>query len=204
MFFFFVVWVGIGAVVGLIISAAAQPSAQAASPRTADIVAGMVIAGLLALAGIAFSLRSGARLVLSVSGAHPADPHQYAELAPHRRGAGDRRRPAQAGRLRHRRPLPQRLRHRHEPRPRRHHRHDGTAGDHEPRGARGSHRPRDEPHQELRRAPAAHRQHPHRHGRTPGQRGVALGVLRCGAGAGTRARSWSSCSPPGCSSGWSR
>jgi len=77
---FFAVWVGIGAVIGLIISAMAQPSGSASSPRTGDIVAGMVIAGLVALAGIAFSLRSGARLVLSVSGAHPADPHQYAEL----------------------------------------------------------------------------------------------------------------------------
>jgi len=80
VFLFFAVWVGIGAVVGLIISAMAQPSSSGASPQTADIVAGMAIAGLLALAGIAFSLRSGARLVLSVSGAHPADPHQYAEL----------------------------------------------------------------------------------------------------------------------------
>jgi heat shock protein HtpX len=41
---------------------------------------GIVIAAQLALGAIAFSLRSGAGFVLSVSGAHPADPHQYAQL----------------------------------------------------------------------------------------------------------------------------
>lgn len=77
---FFAVWVGIGALVGLIVAAMARSPSAAASPRTTDVLVGMVIAGLLALAGIAFSLRSGARLVLSVSGAHPADPAQYAQF----------------------------------------------------------------------------------------------------------------------------
>ncbi len=77
---FFVVWVGIGALIGFAVAATAAHPYGAVSPRTADIVTGVVIAGLLALIGIAFSLRSGARLVLSVSGAHPADPHQYAQF----------------------------------------------------------------------------------------------------------------------------
>jgi len=77
---FFAVWVGIGAVCGLIVAAMTQPAPGTVSHQAADVVVGMVIAGLLALAGIAFSLRSGARLVLSVSGAHPADPRRYATL----------------------------------------------------------------------------------------------------------------------------
>jgi heat shock protein HtpX len=48
-------------------------------PRV-DIVAGAVVAGVLALVAIAFSIRSGADLVLAVSGAHPADPSRYAQL----------------------------------------------------------------------------------------------------------------------------
>ncbi|MGZ4140773.1 MAG: M48 family metallopeptidase, partial [Actinomycetota bacterium] len=44
------------------------------------IVAGIVIADLFALASTLFALTSGARLVLAVSGARPADPQQYAQL----------------------------------------------------------------------------------------------------------------------------
>jgi heat shock protein HtpX len=77
---FFVVWSGVGAVVGALVASMAQPSFGAARPWTADVVGGIVIAALLALVGIAFSLRSGAQFVLSVSGAQPADPHQYAQL----------------------------------------------------------------------------------------------------------------------------
>jgi heat shock protein HtpX len=76
---FFLVWVGIGALVGLAV-AATSTSTAGSSRQAPDILTGVVIAGLLALAGIAYSVRSGARLVLSVSGAHPADPHQYAQL----------------------------------------------------------------------------------------------------------------------------
>jgi heat shock protein HtpX len=77
---FFLFWVGIGAVVGLIVAATGNPSTTASSGGTSDVLVGMVIAGVLALAGIGFSLLSGANLVLSVSGAHPADPDQYAQL----------------------------------------------------------------------------------------------------------------------------
>jgi heat shock protein HtpX len=77
---FFVVWVGIGALIGYIAAAAATRTPGTSAPTANDIITGVVIAALLALGGIAFSLRSGARLVLSVSGAHPADPHKYAQL----------------------------------------------------------------------------------------------------------------------------
>ena len=44
------------------------------------VAAGVAIAGILALIGIAYSVTAGARLVLSVSGAHPADPVQHRRL----------------------------------------------------------------------------------------------------------------------------
>jgi heat shock protein HtpX len=70
---FFVVWLGIGAVLGLILgSGQSQPGGA--------IAAGMVITGLLALGGILFSVSSGAGLVLAISGAKPADPVQYKQL----------------------------------------------------------------------------------------------------------------------------
>jgi heat shock protein HtpX len=91
---FFLIWVGIGALVGAAVAAgggstsyeqsATPPYTTVAvthnAPYGADIATGMVIAGLLALAGIAYSLTSGARLVLAVSGARPADPVQYQQL----------------------------------------------------------------------------------------------------------------------------
>ena len=66
---FFTVWVGVGALVGLV-----------AETTTGAVVAGASIAAAFALAGIVFALRSGARLVLAVAGARPADPREFAEL----------------------------------------------------------------------------------------------------------------------------
>jgi heat shock protein HtpX len=83
---FFVTWVGIGALVGFVVghtggsSTATATSVATTSPVAHDVVVGAVVAALLALAGIAFSLRSGTRLVLAVSGAQPADPVKYAQL----------------------------------------------------------------------------------------------------------------------------
>ncbi len=77
---FFVVWVGIGALCGLIVASVTTPAPGATSPRGADVLTGVIIFGLLAVAGVVYSLRSGASLVLSVSGAHPADPGRYAQL----------------------------------------------------------------------------------------------------------------------------
>src|SRR5438874_2572453 len=76
---FFVVWVGIGALVGWIAAVATSPSSRTTS-YAGDVIAGMVIAGIVALLGIAYSVRSGARLVLAVSGAHPADPVPHRQL----------------------------------------------------------------------------------------------------------------------------
>jgi len=77
---FFGIWVGVGALVGLIAGSVSPAAPGAPSAEGSDIATGMVIAGLFALLGIVFSLRSGARLVLSVSGAKPADPVQYRQL----------------------------------------------------------------------------------------------------------------------------
>jgi len=76
---FFVGWVGVGALLGLIAShVSAQPGMPAASG--ADVVTGAIIFAVLAGGGILFSLRSGAQLVLSVSKARPADPAEFAQL----------------------------------------------------------------------------------------------------------------------------
>ena len=77
---FFVVWVGIGALIGYILAVTRRPALGGTAPVAADMVTGGVVAALLALAGIAFSISSGARLVLAVSGARPADAAQYPQL----------------------------------------------------------------------------------------------------------------------------
>src|SRR5581483_555474 len=77
---FFLIWLGIGAVLGALFgSHATGPNGEPVTTQ-APIVAGMVITGLLAVAGILFSLSSGDKLVLAVSGAKPADPIQYKQL----------------------------------------------------------------------------------------------------------------------------
>ena len=76
---FFLVWMAVGAVVGAI-AAASSTRPDGSSAVTADVTTGVVIAALLALAGVAYTLTSGAKLVLSVSGARPADPQQYQQL----------------------------------------------------------------------------------------------------------------------------
>ena len=77
---FFVVWVGLGALLGWIVAVSSHRYATGSSVVAGDIVTGAMIAGLLALAGIAYTLTSGTRLVLAVSGAHAADPIQYRQL----------------------------------------------------------------------------------------------------------------------------
>src|SRR5437764_8258605 len=76
---FFVIWAAIGALVGAV-AAAAGSSGQGTTNYAGAIAAGVVIAAVLALLGIAWSVGAGARLVLSVSGAHPADPVLYRQL----------------------------------------------------------------------------------------------------------------------------
>jgi heat shock protein HtpX len=82
VFVFFVVWAGIGAAIGAIFyPARVDPvTGNLSATHPQAIVAGVVIAALFALAATLFALSSGARLVLAVSGARPADPQQYAQL----------------------------------------------------------------------------------------------------------------------------
>jgi heat shock protein HtpX len=68
---FFIAWCGIGVALGAVYSH---------NGGFAPIIAGGVIAGLVAALAILYALKSGASLVLSVSGARPADPVQYKEL----------------------------------------------------------------------------------------------------------------------------
>jgi heat shock protein HtpX len=84
---FFFIWVGVGAVCGLLYRVlfhpAANPGLHTTSPANygwSPVVVGVVICAVLAICGIIYSLRSGARLVLRVSGAIPADPAKYAQL----------------------------------------------------------------------------------------------------------------------------
>ncbi|MGZ4214022.1 MAG: M48 family metallopeptidase [Actinomycetota bacterium] len=78
---FFIVWIGIGAIIGLIFyPSKTNLDGTVTGTHPGAIVAGIVIAALFALASTLFALTSGARLVLAVSGARPADPQQYAQL----------------------------------------------------------------------------------------------------------------------------
>jgi heat shock protein HtpX len=74
---FMLVWLGIGAALGLL---AATTLSSRSHPVAADVTTGIVIAAVLASAGVLFTLRSGTRLVLSVAGARPADPRRDAQL----------------------------------------------------------------------------------------------------------------------------
>ncbi|MGO9029244.1 MAG: M48 family metallopeptidase [Acidimicrobiales bacterium] len=84
---FFVIWLAIGAVCGLLFKelyrhAANSPYAPATSTNNSwsPVFIGMAICGLLAIAGILYSYTAGASMVLRVSGAVPADPAQYQQL----------------------------------------------------------------------------------------------------------------------------
>jgi heat shock protein HtpX len=83
---FFVIWLAIGAVCGLIIKAVDHPTVVNNGVVTttnlgwSPVIIGMVICGVLAIGGVIYSLNSGAALVLRVSGAVPADPVKYAQL----------------------------------------------------------------------------------------------------------------------------
>jgi heat shock protein HtpX len=84
---FMVIWLGIGAVGGLIYKAIAeQPSNNGFQSTPAPqygatpIVVGVIIGAGLAGLGILYALISGTRLVLRVAGAQPADPTRYQQL----------------------------------------------------------------------------------------------------------------------------
>ncbi|MBV8236059.1 MAG: M48 family metallopeptidase [Acidimicrobiia bacterium] len=78
---FFLMWLGIGAILGWIAVAVGASRTPGASPNYGGaIAAGATVTALLALIGIAYSVTSGTHLVLAVSGARPADPIQYRQL----------------------------------------------------------------------------------------------------------------------------
>ena len=84
---FFVIWVAVGAVLGLLIRSIFHPSVthnlapvQPTSSGWGPVVVGVVVGALLAVTGILYSLTAGAKLVLRVSGAVPADSAQYLQL----------------------------------------------------------------------------------------------------------------------------
>jgi heat shock protein HtpX len=81
VFLFLVIWTGVGAAIGLIFyPSRVAPDGTITGTHPQAIIAGMVIAGLFAVGATLFALTSGARLVLAVSGARPADPTQYQQL----------------------------------------------------------------------------------------------------------------------------
>jgi heat shock protein HtpX len=75
---FVLMWLGIGALVGAVVAEIDRSAGHAAV--CADVVEGLLIAFVLAMAGVAFTFRSGTRLVLSVAGAKPADPVAHREV----------------------------------------------------------------------------------------------------------------------------
>ncbi len=84
---FFVIWLVIGAAVGFLFKAVAHPAVNPAVENAhqtsygwGPVIVGVAIGGLLAFAGIVYSLNAGAGLVLRVSGAVPADSAQFQQL----------------------------------------------------------------------------------------------------------------------------
>jgi heat shock protein HtpX len=83
---FFVLWLVIGAVAGLLFGfysnrSQAYPGGPVTTHVTlSSVIAGMVVGAILAILGIAYSLTAGAGLVLRVSGAEPADPVRYQQI----------------------------------------------------------------------------------------------------------------------------
>ena len=81
---FFLIWMGVGAVCGLLFSAFYHPinAETGATTSTGDspIFVGIVIFAVLAFFGFLYSITSGASLVLRVAGAKPANPSQYQRL----------------------------------------------------------------------------------------------------------------------------
>ena len=85
---FFVIWIAIGALGGLLFVAFShreqyqrqRPPRPPPATASARSTSGMVICAILALLGVVYSLTAGAALVLRVSGAEPADPVRYQQI----------------------------------------------------------------------------------------------------------------------------
>ena len=69
---FVLVWVGIGALLGVVFSGGSSPGAS--------IATGVAIAAAFAGLAVLYAITAGSKLVLAVSGAKPADRTQYAQL----------------------------------------------------------------------------------------------------------------------------
>lgn len=76
---FVAVWILVGAAIGILV-AALTGRAGTGTKWQDDLILGAVAAAALALFGALFSWLSGARMVLAVSGAVPADPSCYPQL----------------------------------------------------------------------------------------------------------------------------
>src|ERR1700730_16691024 len=70
---FVLIWVGIGALPGEVFGGSS-------GSRGSAVFTGIAIAAIFAPCAAVYALTSGSRLVLAVSGARPADPHQYQQL----------------------------------------------------------------------------------------------------------------------------
>ncbi len=86
---FFVIWLAIGAALGLLFKAVYHPAvnngygyaeAQPTNYGWTPVIVGVAVGAVLAVGGIVYSLNAGAGLVLRVSGAVPADPAKYRQL----------------------------------------------------------------------------------------------------------------------------
>jgi len=82
---FFVMWLLVGAIGGLLFKIfysnhANGPYASPSNLGWKPVIAGVVIGAILAIGGIVYSLSSGAALILRVSGARPASPTQYQQI----------------------------------------------------------------------------------------------------------------------------
>lgn len=75
---FVTVWLMLGAGIGWLF--ARLEASGSTRTEVSDSSAGAVIATVLALAAVLFTVRAGARFVLSVAGAEPADPDRYRPL----------------------------------------------------------------------------------------------------------------------------
>jgi len=76
---FVVIWLGVGALLGWL-AASLTTGPGGSAPVARYVTTGLALAGLVALAGVAFTLQSGTRLVLAVAGAQPADPGRYTQV----------------------------------------------------------------------------------------------------------------------------
>ena len=72
---FLVTWAGIGALLGALFG-----GNSGSGSRSSAVVVGIAVAGVFALLATVYTLTSGTRLVLAVSGAQPADAIKYRQL----------------------------------------------------------------------------------------------------------------------------